>query len=69
MYLLTEWESWTGKYLAWGPYSIVQSNANEFRRNSWFFAWNNILTKFPRIFMTPIVRSKIHQGIEDSFKY
>ena len=41
---------------------LCKSNANEFRRNSWLFvafrrnfAWNDISTKFPRIFVTPIV--------------
>ena len=39
---------------------LCKSNANEFRQNSWLFvafrrnfAWNDIATKFPHIFMTP----------------
>ena len=41
---------------------LCKSNANEFWRNSWLFValrrnftWNDISTKFPRIFVTPIV--------------
>ena len=41
---------------------LCKSNANEFRQNSWLFvafwrnfAWNDISTKSPRIFVTPIV--------------
>ena len=39
---------------------LCKSNANEFQWNSWLFmpfrrnfAWNDISTKFPRIFVTP----------------
>ena len=44
---------------------LCKSNANEFRRNSSLFVafrrnftWNNISTKFPRIFVTPIVLTR-----------
>ena len=44
---------------------LCKSNANEFWRNSWLFvafrrnfAWNDISSKFPRLFMTPIVLTR-----------
>ena len=43
-------------------YVLCKSNSNEFRQNSWLFvafrrnfAWNDISTNFPCIFVTPIV--------------
>ena len=45
---------------------LCKSNANKFRQNSWLFvafrrnfAWNDISTKSPRIFVTPIVSIRV----------
>ena len=54
MYLLTEWEGWTGKYLAQGPYVLTESQifsspARPYSVNKHFIIWPLTVLFEPKI--------------------